>query len=1099
MIKFFKKKSTQNPEESPPLHEAPQEKSARREYKLVRGTRTTSLVFTLLATFIATNMAIFAANTYFNLDTGEVVVEEVQRVTNVIRATGGMIVGGTATQSPLAGVALEVAGTQNILFSTSGTIQQTGTGTVSFMGNVGLGTTTPAQRLSVAGTLGILEGGASPVHYTIFQGGDQATAITYTLPVNAGGLNHVLTTDGTGVLQWQAVSGVGAGDITAVGSMLSGDAFAGTAAHNQWLGLGAAAGRITFVDAAVDNVNIMDANVGLGITPTERLHVSGNILGTGWLRVADGTAAAPTLGFASDPDTGIFRQALDVLGFTTAGVERARISATGLDIRTGGLLVNGTERITSGGALVNITTLNAHAIPTTAGTLAVSATAPVTLSTAGAIGVQRADLLGTVNRVTVTGGTGVLLGTANATLTLPQDIHTAATPTFASVTATTSLITPLLTRAGALTLQTTVTAGADDMIFQTASAERMRILENGNVGIGVTGPAQRLSVGGTLGILETGATPTHFTIFQGGDQTGTITYTLPVNAGTANHVLVTDGTGILSWQPVSGVGAGDITAVGSMTIGDAFAGTAAHNQWLGLGAAAGRITFVDATIDNINLLDANVGIGAAASPDRLTVLGGARVGQAPATATTLSAAVTTTDTTISVVSTADYPPSGTLLIGSEAMTYTGTTATSFTGVTRGALGTTAAAHSSGATVRNYLFTALATATTPRMVITGDGNVGIGTVAPAQRLSVAGTLGILEGGTTPTHFTIFQGGDQTGTITYTLPVNAGGSNHVLVTDGTGVLSWQVVTGIGGVGDITAVGSMTSGDAFAGTAAHNQWLGLGAAAGRIMFDDATVDRVVILGARLDVDNDIHLTGGNRTIAATGTNANLSLTGSGTGTVTLASASTGNIQFFSGANTITSAGNLTIAGNFAMSGLTITDGGAITTVATTGTDELRIDSASGVISIASGDALRTAGGYTLTSGTILREVHPIFGFDVPVRCSTSCVSPTHQPISRVIETYTFPTAYAGTTRRHHFTIRYAATAATTWRVWNTTTGLSVDTFTLPVTAGPLGAGTVETTANITVPTNGDDWRLEVTLPTTGQTVQVYEVLLGAYDLIN
>jgi len=1054
-MKFFKKGSWAKETDDHHLRGSPEK--TERGYKLIRGTRATSLVFTLLATFIATNIAIFAANTYFNLDTGEVVVEEVQRVTNVIRATGGMIVGGTATQSPLAGVALEVAGTQNILFSTSGTIQQTGTGVVSFTGNVGLGTTTPAQRLAVAGTLGILEGGPGPqTHFTVFQGGDQTGPITYTLPVNAGGLNHVLTTDGTGVLQWQAVSGVGAGDITAVGSMLSGDAFAGTAAHNQWLGLGAAAGRITFVDAATDNVNIMDANVGLGITPTERLHVSGNILGTGWLRLADGTAAAPAFGFSADPDTGIFRQAADVLGFTTAGVERARISATGLDIRTGGLLTSGTERITSGGALTNITTLNTHVIPGGTGTLAVSATAPITLSGAGAIGVQRADLLGTANRVTVTGGTGVLVGATSATLTLPQDIHTGASPTFVSVTGTTSLITPLLTHAGALTLQTTATAGADDLIFQTAATERMRILEGGNIGIG--------------------------------------------------------------------------TAV---------------------------------------------------SPDRLTVLGGVRLGQAPTTATTLSAAVLATDTTIPVASTAGYPPSGTLLIGSEAMTYTGTTGTSFTGVTRGVLGTTAAAHSSGATVRNYLFTALATATTPRLVITGDGNVGIGTpsplerlhvegtvrmtgfqlgtsataghvltanaagvgtwqavpagiggtgtagriamftatnaigdsalfqsagnvgigtTTPAQTLAVAGTFGIREGGATPTHFTIFQGGDQAGPITYTLPINAGTENHVLVTDGTGVLSWQPVSGVG-AGDITAVGSMTIGDAFAGTAAHNQWLGLGAAAGRIAFFDEVLDRVAILGARLDVDNDIHLTGGNRTIAATGTNANLALTGSGTGTVTLASASTGNIQFFGPANTITSLGDLTIARNFAMSGLTITDGGAVTTIATTGTDELRLDSASGVITIAAGDALRTAGGYTLTSGIILREVHPIFGFDVPVRCSTSCVSPTHQPISRVVETYAFPAAYAGTTRRHHFTIRYAATAATTWRVWNTTLNAAQagGSFTLPATAGPLGAGTVFTTADVTIPVNGDDWRLEVTLPTTGQTVQIYEVLLGAYDQIN
>jgi hypothetical protein len=49
-------------------------------------------------------------------------------------------------------------------------------------------------------------------------------------------------------------------------------------------------------------------------------------------------------------------------------------------------------------------------------------------------------------------------------------------------------------------------------------------------------------------------------------------------------------------------------------------------------------------------------------------------------------------TTINVASTTNFPPAGTLLIESEAISYTGVTATSFTGCTRGAKGTTAASH-----------------------------------------------------------------------------------------------------------------------------------------------------------------------------------------------------------------------------------------------------------------------------------------------------------------------------------------------------------------------------------------------------------------------
>ncbi len=61
-------------------------------------------------------------------------------------------------------------------------------------------------------------------------------------------------------------------------------------------------------------------------------------------------------------------------------------------------------------------------------------------------------------------------------------------------------------------------------------------------------------------------------------------------------------------------------------------------------------------------------------------------------------------------------------------------------------------------------------------------------------------------------TIFQPGTQGANITYTLPNDDGTNNYVLTTDGNGVLAWSSVTGIPGAGDITAVGDVTTGDAF-----------------------------------------------------------------------------------------------------------------------------------------------------------------------------------------------------------------------------------------------------------------------------------------------
>lgn len=64
--------------------------------------------------------------------------------------------------------------------------------------------------------------------------------------------------------------------------------------------------------------------------------------------------------------------------------------------------------------------------------------------------------------------------------------------------------------------------------------------------------------------------------------------------------------------------------------------------------------------------------------------------------TTLTANVSNAATTLPVADTTNFANAGAVLIGSEIITYTGKTATSFTGCTRGQYGSTAASHLSGA-------------------------------------------------------------------------------------------------------------------------------------------------------------------------------------------------------------------------------------------------------------------------------------------------------------------------------------------------------------------------------------------------------------------
>ena len=68
--------------------------------------------------------------------------------------------------------------------------------------------------------------------------------------------------------------------------------------------------------------------------------------------------------------------------------------------------------------------------------------------------------------------------------------------------------------------------------------------------------------------------------------------------------------------------------------------------------------------------------------------------------TQLNGGINNSTTTITVGSTANFPSTGLILIDNELITYSGKTATDFTGCTRGALGTTAASHLNAVIVYN---------------------------------------------------------------------------------------------------------------------------------------------------------------------------------------------------------------------------------------------------------------------------------------------------------------------------------------------------------------------------------------------------------------
>ena len=113
--------------------------------------------------------------------------------------------------------------------------------------------------------------------------------------------------------------------------------------------------------------------------------------------------------------------------------------------------------------------------------------------------------------------------------------------------------------------------------------------------------------------------------------------------------------------------------------------------------------------------------------------------------TTLTAAMTNVSTAdIQVASTDGFISSGGLIIGSELIKYTGKTATTFTGITRGAYGSTNTSHSIGSNVSEAQTLASSTSTLPLTILktTSSNGVSIDTADPTKVVhSVAGIYNI----------------------------------------------------------------------------------------------------------------------------------------------------------------------------------------------------------------------------------------------------------------------------------------------------------------------------------------------------------------------
>ncbi|HYM20980.1 MAG TPA: hypothetical protein VEW28_08255 [Candidatus Kapabacteria bacterium] len=402
----------------------------------------------------------------------------------------------------------------------------------------------------------------------------QATAVNNLLPTQSGNGGRVLQTDGTNV-SWQSAGGNGT--VTSV------DVSGGTT------GLTTSGGPITGTGTITLNGTLAITNGGTGAT-TQASAIN-NLLpsqtgNSNKVLQSDGT----NVSWQSAGGSGTV-SSINVSGGTT-GLTTSGGPITGSGIIT----LGGTLAITNGGtgATTQASAIN-NLLP------AQSTNANKVLQTDGTnVSWQSVGgSTGTVTSVNVSGGTtglttsgGPVTNSGSITLGGTLALANGGTGATTQAAAINNLLPTQSSNANKV-LQTdgtnvswqTVSGGSggwglsgnsissgnflgtinsQDLVIETSSSERLRILSNGNVGIGAPSPGQLLEVrngnvlisrsGATAGQLQLQGSGTGISSFNAGAQgSANISYVLPIAQGAAGSTLSNDGSGNLSWSNIGQV------------------------------------------------------------------------------------------------------------------------------------------------------------------------------------------------------------------------------------------------------------------------------------------------------------------------------------------------------------------------------------------------------------------------------------------------------------------------------------------------------------------------------------------------------------------
>ncbi len=383
-------------------------------------------------------------------------------------------------------------------------------GDLTVAGKIGIGTTSPYAKLSVAGDIALTGG-------------------LYDSSASRGTAGMVLQTTGTGV-QWVATSTLG---------ITSSPAGANTQLQFNNNGAFGADASLTY-NATTDTLFVKSLSAGgggtvyfddgLSFSGGYGIDFSGNasfngVSVAGTAKFADGSSLAPSITFANDTTAGIYRPALGILSLVAdSGTTEMILDSTGVDLY-GYLTVEDGLGVVGDISATNITAAGTGRFDRIGlGSSSPDSAIPLTASRDAA---GTATVMQLINTHSLDGG---LVQANNGAEILFKDYRNFGMPGGVALTSVSS-ITSILTDAssggykGALTFSTANGA---------APAERLRIDNAGNVGIGTTSPYAKLTVAGDIAL------------------TGGL-YDSSASRGTSGMVLQTTGTGV-QWVATSSLG-----------------------------------------------------------------------------------------------------------------------------------------------------------------------------------------------------------------------------------------------------------------------------------------------------------------------------------------------------------------------------------------------------------------------------------------------------------------------------------------------------------------------------------------------------------------